>query len=855
MKKFYMVFFITVFAFPFLSFSQQAYIKAPPVPTTTSSIKAPNGTNAHVTFRGCYLLTPSELSVIATNTAINSIGFFLTQGTNVPAVTGSIQVYLQNTADATYLKNYSYSTAIAPMTSVYNSTMLVTAGGASTINLPLPTAFPYTGGGLYVAFDWIATGPFATGAAVYQADNSLAGAGAAVSTTAVPAADAMVANNTRPAIRVGYINSLTNEAEAYGLLGNGRQPLYNGSPYTFSVIVRNNAGVTMTNVVPTLSVSGASTFVTTTTIASIPAGGTVMASFPSYTPDAQGINTITVILPPDDNNANNIRTVTQSVTCNYLHPGPGPQVPLTSFNQGVGFGNNSGLLLARIRVPSTSTLNALRLCLPIYANNNGNSVYGVLTNSGGSILATTSTVVITGAMGGTYQTFTFASPPNINANTDYWIGMAQPANTVTPYFPLASLPSPSNNIPANLYGTSVLGGGLVSSSVPTLGVFGIEAVFYNSIDLTVTPPAATICTGNSTTLSANGATTYSWSTGASTSSIVVSPNLYTVYTVTGSAVVGTVGVCEQTKNIAMAVNITPTISCANGAICPIGGSHTLAPAGAATYSFSGGGPVVSPSVTTSYTVTGTSAAGCPAGNTVVPTVSVSNNPTVSVVGPTMICNGTTASLTAYGATSYSWSNGSLYDAVLVNPTISTSYTIVGTFGTCSTSAVHSLSVSPNPTLTAQTSKTLLCIGNTATLSAFGASTYTWSTGQIGLTTTVSPSTTTTYTLIGAVNGLCTQTITFTQNVDPCVGLDEHSAAGTVLNIYPNPGIGVFTIFVSSYSEKTRLEIFNAIGQLILSKNLHSQQTDLDLRLLPKGLYFAKLSEKAEAIRTVRLIIQ
>jgi len=852
MRKFLLLFLAAVSIKTSL-IAQQSYIKSPATTNTTTNIKAPNGTSVHATFRGVYLLSAAELSVIATNTAINSIGFYLNQGSNGPAVTGTVQVYLQNTSDVSYLKGISYSTAIAPMSSVYNSTMIVPAGGASTINLALPANFTYTGGGLYIAFDWVATGPFATNGAVYQANNSMGNGGASNNSTVAPAGDFMTATNTRPNFRIGYVNTYTNEAEAWGLLGNGRQPLINGSPYSFSVVVRNNAGVAMTNVVPTLSISGANAFVATQTIASIAAGATVMAVFPAYSPTAQGMNTVAVSFPPDDNNLNNLLSKTQSVTCNYINAAP--PVPIVNFSQGVGFASSSGLLLSRMSVPNTSTLTSLRLGVANYNPNAGNSIYGVITNNFGTILATTNTVVITGSMFGTYHTFNFASPVSITGSTDYFIGMAQPASTVAPYFPLATMPSPSNNIVSNQYATSVIGGGFIGIQTPTLGWFAIEGVFDNGISLTVTPQTSTLCSGNSNTISASGAASYSWSNGPSTSSIVVTPNLYTVYTCTGSAIVGTVGACEDIKSSAVYVNITPTLTCPNGAICPVGGSFTLTPSGAATYTFSGGGAVVSPTTTTSYTINGTSGAGCPAANTVVATVSVSSSPSVSIAGPTLICNGTSASLTGQGAISYSWSNGSGFSAVLVNPSTTTTFSIVGTFGTCTNSAMHTLSVSPNPTLSIISSNTLLCIGLTTTLNAVGAQTYSWSTGGTGLTATISPTVSTTYTLTGSINGICTQTVTFTQIVDPCIGFAEHPGALSEIKIYPNPNNGMFTLFVSKLTDNSSVEIYNNLGQVLVGEKLKDVSTEMNLKNLPGGVYFIKLKENNKPVRSARIIIQ
>src|SRR5258706_8468605 len=96
------------------------------------------------------------------------------------------------------------------------------------------------------------------------------------------------------------------------------------------------------------------------------------------------------------------------------------------------------------------------------------------------------------------------------------------------------------------------------------------------------------------------------------------------------------------------------------AICN-GQSATLTAGGAQTYiwtpstnlSASTGSPVTaSSSSTTTYTVTGTDNNGCSATTQV--TVMVNPLPVITVTPPPAICNGQSATLTASGAQSYSW---------------------------------------------------------------------------------------------------------------------------------------------------------------------------------------------------------
>jgi hypothetical protein len=254
-------------------------------------------------------------------------------------------------------------------------------------------------------------------------------------------------------------------------------------------------------------------------------------------------------------------------------------------------------------------------------------------------------------------------------------------------------------------------------------------------------------------------------------------------------------------------------------------------------------------------VTGTGANGCPAANTVVTTVSVSNNPTVAINAPTLICLGASPLITGSGAVTYSWSNGSTQSGVIVQPTTNTTYTLWGFFGTCTSTAVHQMSVSPNPTLTAQSFPSVVCIGNTATLSAFGASTYTWSTGQVGLTATVSPTVETTYTLIGAINGMCQQEITITQSVVNCAGVDEINGSLHEMIVFPNPASGEVKIMFSALGERTTVEIYHITGQMILSEDIHRTVTGLDLKALPRGVYFIRVKENGVPVKSVRLILE
>ena len=113
-----------------------------------------------------------------------------------------------------------------------------------------------------------------------------------------------------------------------------------------------------------------------------------------------------------------------------------------------------------------------------------------------------------------------------------------------------------------------------------------------------------------------------------------------------------------------------------------------------------------------------------------------------VTGTFTTCLGNPTTLTASNATTYSWSTGATTSTVSLNPSSTTVYTITGTSGSCSSATTSTVTVNFPPTLNASASPNIICAGATTTLTATGASTYTWSPGGAGQTITDSPTSTT-----------------------------------------------------------------------------------------------------------------
>ncbi len=168
--------------------------------------------------------------------------------------------------------------------------------------------------------------------------------------------------------------------------------------------------------------------------------------------------------------------------------------------------------------------------------------------------------------------------------------------------------------------------------------------------------------------------------------------------------------------------------------------------------------------TGSQTITAEDAAGAVFSPSI--TFTVATPPTVSVSpASATICNGGSTTLTASGADTYSWTPADGLSAttgatVTANPTTTKTYTVTGTVTAtgCTGTKTVTVTVTSNPTvaITTNPSPATIFTGERITLTASGATTYSWSTGQTTASIRVKPKTNTTYTVTGTTSG-CTAT--------------------------------------------------------------------------------------------------
>lgn len=205
---------------------------------------------------------------------------------------------------------------------------------------------------------------------------------------------------------------------------------------------------------------------------------------------------------------------------------------------------------------------------------------------------------------------------------------------------------------------------------------------------------------------------YNWTgsgiiSGATISTATVNqPGIYTVI------VTDLINSCFTTTLVTVNQDITlpsVTITVSSSVICS-GNSATMTATGANSYSWSPGGQTTnsvseSPTSTTNYTITGTGINGC--SNSVNQLIIVNPLPSISINGSTNICKGSTTTLFASGATSYTWNAGANTSSISISPTLTTTYSLTGEDANgCVNTSTTSVNIMPATNITGLITNTI-----------------------------------------------------------------------------------------------------------------------------------------------------
>ena len=515
------------------------------------------------------------------------------------------------------------------------------------------------------------------------------------------------------------------------------------------------------SVVPVTFCPGSSVTLTAT---ATPSGG----SF-SWSPGGQTTNAITV-------------SPTGTTTYNVSYSLPGCPAGTTTGTATLA----NTLDWANIQFPGTSTIcqgQSLTIFGQVFENG--------LTNPLGQAAGITVTYGLSTANtnpatwpASAWSTATYNPFSSVNPNNDEYSGTLTGLTPGTYYYAF----SYTYNGCTVYGGYSPTGGGFWDGNTNVNGVVTVSANTTPSFN-----QVAAICAGstlNALPLSSTNGISGTWSP-------VLNNTTTTTYTFTPTA-----GVCATSTTMTITVNALPSPSITNNSnatqLTCAQTSISLTATGGGTYSWSNGTSVVGTSANLTvnapgnYTVTVTNASGCSATSS----LNISQNITAPVVGIStsatqLTCTTTSATLTATGGGTYSWSNGTTTVGTSASITVTSpgTYTVTVTGANGCTSSVNQVITQnitlPTVNITNSSATTVLtCATASIDLIATGGASYSWSTGttNLGVNAALSITTPGTYTITATGANGCTNTssISITENITlPVVNIS--SSNGSVIN--------------------------------------------------------------------------
>jgi hypothetical protein len=311
---------------------------------------------------------------------------------------------------------------------------------------------------------------------------------------------------------------------------------------------------------------------------------------------------------------------------------------------------------------------------------------------------------------------------------------------------------------------------------------------------TLVVSGATVCAGETATVSASGAQFYAWSGPngfSSTQATVILPatNSLTTgsYVVLGASAAG----CTASATASLVVKPVPVLIVPQVAQVCAGNAVIIAPSGGSSYFWEGPNSYTSTATTLSFATASSSLAGI------------------------------------YSVTAFNTAGCSTMSQVYVT-VLSFSFDV-------------------------GTSNAMPCAGNKVVLSVTptGQLAFMWDPiAMAGTQVTVIPVSQMTYTITGLHVSGCVVTRTFTQGVSECLGIAD-SEPDRAPVFYPNPSAGILYM----KSEKTGLlSILGATGAVLKEFAVPSGSSAFDLGDLPPGLYTAVVTDGCRHA-TSRLIIE
>jgi hypothetical protein len=388
-------------------------------------------------------------------------------------------------------QSISWANALSGMDTVNvvkDSITIPNVTGSFNIAFNAADSFAYTGGGLYVAWEYTndsgkissfnkaLSNSHKTPILSFSEKNSVS------DTSHLPV---LTSTDVRPETLLGS-SSFVDVAEVSEVYALG----YNASPFSnptpVSALIKNNSASVKTFAVSLTIKSGATAPYTATQNVTVNAGSSGVVSFNNISRTVRGVDSIIVSIPVQtnenvvNNNSNYYLQTNNNTIVAYADNGPS----ITS----AGLDTLSGLLLTKYKMNGSGKVNSAQVYLTSSAKMQ--SVYAVLLNDSAHIIATSPAFTPDSTQVNAYHSFYFRTKA-ILKDTNYYIGLAQTA-TNPGYFPVGV--QYEANVRSGAYYRADLDGGNLKDS-GNKGRLMILAEIIPAIDAPVIVGRTSLCAG------------------------------------------------------------------------------------------------------------------------------------------------------------------------------------------------------------------------------------------------------------------------------------------------------------------------------------------------------------------------
>jgi trimeric autotransporter adhesin len=607
----------------------------------------------------------------------------------------------------------------------------------------------------------------------------------------------------------------------------GKLATPNSLPHTVVAAITNNGVNALTNVPVTLTVSGANTFTSTKTIASLASGATQAVTFDAYpTTLATGTNNLTVTVPADGDNSNNSLPYTQQVTTNQVAYVDGTR----AFNNVAGVGIDGGILAVKYKNAQTTTVSQVSATFPAIANLN--STYRVVVLDATGANGTPGTVLYTSPVQtrpatSSVVTFTIPQPAPIITG-DFFVGLQEVSGNVavafqnesplranTFYVQASGIPWTTLNNIASL-STARLAIDATFAPVPTcLPPTGVTISNVTATTATVNFTAAntngtayTVIYGPRGFNPATGGTTVSGTTSPITITGLTSGTPYDVYVRTA---------CGATETSYL--------------VAPTSFTSVCVPPQIAAFPYAQNFDLASPGT-------------LPCGVTV---LNANNDNRTWAVANTDIQGGGPASAPYH--LRYVYNETAAADDWFFLPAMTlragSTYQLSFKYKAAVNNSAEKLEVKYGTGTTAATQTNLLWQNDNITNTAYTTTTGGTAAGQV---LPITPTADGTYYVGFRVYSAANQYNLYVDDITVSTVTGSSAALLRAISLYPNPTQGNLTVKVSGANAKNGLEVevLNLLGQRVHTTTIRDNMTSqVDLSKLSNGLYLVKVKNGNE----------